>query len=94
MQAHICRGVVMDIAAFKVSHSISHSIGIDIDADATALRAARARSSSIGAVEERSIGKGRRRAHIIRSVRIHVGVGQVCRATDAEPPTLPAARTT
>ena len=41
MQAHIISAVVMDIAAFKVSHSA----GIDIDA--TALRAARARSSSI-----------------------------------------------
>ena len=40
----------MDIAAFKVSHSV----GIDIDA--TALRAARARSSSIGAMEEMSRG--------------------------------------
>ena len=38
MQAHICRSVVMDVAAFKVSHSV--------DNDATALRAARARSSS------------------------------------------------
>jgi hypothetical protein len=41
MQAHIKSGVVMDIAAFKVSHSAG------IDSDATALRAARARSSSI-----------------------------------------------
>jgi hypothetical protein len=39
MQAHRSSGVVMDIAAFKVSHSA--------DKDATALRAARARSSSI-----------------------------------------------
>jgi hypothetical protein len=40
MQAHIISGVVMDIAAFKVSHSV--------DKDATtALRATRARSSSI-----------------------------------------------
>ena len=38
MQADICRNVVMDIAAFKVSHSV--------DNDATALRATRARSSS------------------------------------------------
>ena len=38
----------MDIAAFKVSHSV------EIDKDATALRAARARSSSIGAMEEMS----------------------------------------
>jgi hypothetical protein len=46
----INRGVVMDIAAFKVCHSV----GIDIDA--TALRAARARSSStsIGAMDESS----------------------------------------
>jgi len=42
MQAHIISsGVVMDIAAFKVSHSV----GPDIDA--TTLRAVRARSSSI-----------------------------------------------
>ena len=40
MQAHPLSGVVMDIAAFAVSHSV----GIDIDA--TALRAGRARSSS------------------------------------------------
>ena len=39
MQAHIISGVVMDIAAFKVSHSI--------DTDATTLRAAKAKSSSI-----------------------------------------------
>ena len=35
----------MDVAAFQVSHSIG------FDMDATALRAARARSSSIGAME-------------------------------------------
>ena len=44
------RFVVMDIAGFKVGHSA----GVDIDA--TALRAARARSSSIGAMEEMSRG--------------------------------------
>jgi hypothetical protein len=38
MQAHIISGVVMDIAAFKVSHSVV------IDIDTTALRAVRARS--------------------------------------------------
>ena len=54
MQAHIISsGVVMDIAAFKVSHSV--------DIDATALRAARARSSSIGAMDESS-GKFKIRA--------------------------------
>ena len=46
MQAHITSGVVMDVAAFKVSHSV--------DKDAAALRAARARSKSIGAVDESS----------------------------------------
>ena len=47
MQAH-SSCVVMDVAAFKVSHSVV------IDIDATALRAARVRSSSIGAMEEMS----------------------------------------
>ena len=46
MQAHPSSGVVMDIAAFKVSHSVG------IDMDATALQAARARSSSIGIYEK------------------------------------------
>jgi hypothetical protein len=41
MQAHLISSVVMDVTAFKVSHSV-----VD-DKDATALRAARARSSSI-----------------------------------------------
>jgi hypothetical protein len=41
MQAHITSSVVVDIAAFEVSHSAG------IDSDATTLRAARARSSSI-----------------------------------------------
>jgi len=49
MQAHKISGVVMDIAAFKVSHYV----GSDIDAT-TALRAARARSASIGAMDELS----------------------------------------
>jgi hypothetical protein len=40
MLAHNSSGVVMDIAAFKFSHSVVK--------DATALRAARAMSSSIG----------------------------------------------
>ena len=48
MQADIISGVVMDVAAFKVSHSIG------IDMDATALPAARARSVSIGVLEETS----------------------------------------
>ena len=41
MQAHKSRSVVVDIAAFKVCHSVG------MDMDATALRAARARSSYI-----------------------------------------------
>ena len=48
MQAHIISGVVMDVAAFKVSHST------DVNIDATALRIARARLSSIGALDESS----------------------------------------
>ena len=48
MQAHRISSVVVDIAIFKVSHSV----GIDIDA--AALRAARVRSGSIGAMEEMS----------------------------------------
>jgi len=50
MEAHIISGVIMDVAAFKVSHSVDISATIlwaAIDRDATALRAARARSSSI-----------------------------------------------
>ena len=41
MQAHRISSVVVDIAAFKVGHSVG------FDMDATALRAARARSSYI-----------------------------------------------
>ena len=51
LQAHKISGVVMDVAAFKVRHSL--------DMDAAALRAARASSSFIGAMEERS-GQRRR----------------------------------
>ena len=42
MQAHIISSVVVDIAAFKVSHSVV------TDKDATTLRAARVRSKFIG----------------------------------------------
>jgi hypothetical protein len=47
-QAHPISGVVMDIAAFKVSHCV----GSDIDA--TTLQAEKARSASMGAMEEMS----------------------------------------
>ena len=46
---HIISSVVMDIAAFKVGLP-----SVRLDKDATALQAARARSSSIGAMEETS----------------------------------------
>ena len=48
MQAHITSGVVVDIAAFKVGHSVGS------DKDATALQAVRVRSSFTGAIEEMS----------------------------------------
>ena len=53
MQAHIISGVVMDIAACKVSHPAG------IDSDATALRAARhrSRSSFIGAMWRKRLGR-------------------------------------
>ena len=51
MQAHIISsGVVMDVAAFKVSHSV--------DIDATALRAVRVRLSSIGALDHEPLRYG------------------------------------
>ena len=48
MQAHSTNGVVMDIAAFKVSYSTVS------DSDATTLQAEKARSASIGAIDESS----------------------------------------
>ena len=60
MQAHKNSGVVMDIAAFKVSHCV----GSDIDA--TALPAARARSVSIGAMEELSQKVQNANTHILQ----------------------------
>ena len=48
----------MNIAGFKVSHSS--------DKDATALRAARSRSSSIGAMEEMSGKVQNESTHILR----------------------------
>ena len=83
MQAHIISIVVVDIAAFKVCHSVG------IDKDATALRAARARSSStsIGAMEEFS--RTVERAHIVTLIRVDVGVGQRRRAYHIKSTTLP-----
>jgi len=48
MQAHSTNGVVMDIAAFKVSYSTVS------DSDATTLQAEKARSASIGAIDNSS----------------------------------------
>ena len=61
VQAHPRSRVVMDIAAFKVRHSVDI-----VDIDATALRAARARSSSIGAMEELSQKVQNASTHILR----------------------------
>ena len=58
MQAHIISGVVMDVTAFKVSHSV--------DTDATALPVARARSVSIGAMEELSQKVQNASTHILQ----------------------------
>ena len=48
MQAHLTNSAVMDIAVFKVSHCVGFNI------DATTLQAEKARSASIGAVDESS----------------------------------------
>ena len=48
----------MDIAAFKVSHSV------DMDIDATALPVARARSVPNGAMEERSMQGQKASTHL------------------------------
>jgi hypothetical protein len=57
MKAHIISSVVMDVTAFKGSHSV-----VD-DKDATALRAARARSSSIHRGDGGSIPEGSKSEH-------------------------------
>jgi hypothetical protein len=58
MQGHIKSGVVMDVAAFKVSHSV--------DKDAAALRASRARSKSIGTMDEMSQKVRNANTHLLR----------------------------
>jgi hypothetical protein len=57
MQAHIISSVVVDIAAFKVCHSVG------IDRDATALRAARARSSYIHRGNRGNVWEGSKCKH-------------------------------
>ena len=84
MQAHLSSGVVMDIAAFKVSHSS------DADKDATALQDARGRSSSTGAMDEMSQGF-KRQARLSCLIRVHSGVGERRHALmDEESTTLQA----
>ena len=60
----------MDTAALKVSHSVGR------DKDATALLAARARSSSIGALKNTSRKVRKTSTHEVGAVRKHVGVDQ------------------
>ena len=62
MQAHITSSVVVDIAAFKVCHSV--------DMDAAALRAVRARSKSIGAMDNSSRKVQNANAHSV-DLRTH-----------------------
>ena len=73
----------MDIAAFKVSHSVV------IDIDATALQAASSSQFS-GAMEKTSRKVQKLSRHGICGVRIHIGVGQRCPARDVESPALQA----
>ena len=73
MQAHRRSGVVMDIAIFKVSHSVV------TDKDATALRAARAGSKPIGAMEEMSGKVQNASTHKLERKNhehVHTAVGQ------------------
>ena len=90
MQTHPISGVLMDIAAFKVS------LCVVLDRNTTALRAARARSSNIGALVERCRQGQKVTTHPRDSlIRVDVGVGQRCCHTraDIESPTLLAKRT-
>jgi len=86
MQAHRISSVVVDIAAFKVSHSV----GSDIDAT-TALQAARVRSKSIGAMDESS-GKVQdlMQAHPSRSVVMDIAAFKVSHSIDKDAAALRA----
>ena len=59
-QAHRSSSVVMDIAAFKVSHCAN------TDVDATTLQAEKARSASIGAMDEKSEKVQNANTHTLR----------------------------
>jgi hypothetical protein len=83
MQAHRISSVVVDIAAFKVSHSV--------DTDATALRAARVRSKSIGVNVQ---GKFKMQAHIKSGVGMDIAAFKVSHSAgiDYDATALRAAR--
>ena len=70
----MCRFVVINVAGFKVSDS--GEIDIMTDIDTPALRAVRARSSSIGALKKTLRKVRKTSTHVVGSVRIHVGVAQ------------------
>ena len=75
MQAHF-KGVVMDIAAFKVSHCVVSDI------DATTLQAEKARSASIGAMDESSGKVQNASSHEGLPLRTHKAHGQFSGAMD------------
>jgi hypothetical protein len=70
MQKHPFRGVVMNIAAFKVSHSVVNDI------DATALRAPRARSSSIHRGNGGHVWEGSKCKHLHPVMSTRTATGQ------------------
>jgi hypothetical protein len=84
MQGHSRSGVVMDIAAFKVSHSVV------IDRDATTLQAEKARSASIGAMQVQGMFK--MQAHISRGVVMDIAIFKVSHSVDSDATALRAAR--
>ena len=83
-QAHVRSRVVMDIAAFKISHSVGK------DKDTTALRAKSGARNVPSGRWRKYLGKGRKCAYPRSLIRVHVGVGQCCRAVDVESRALQA----
>ena len=80
MQAHPRSSVVMDVAAFKISHSVV------VYKDAAALRAARARLSSIGAMgalDESSRNVQNVSAHCARSVTLRTNKARSSQFSEA-----------
>jgi len=85
MQAHIKSGVVMDVAAFKVCHSV--------DTDAAALQAARVRSKSMGRWMKVQ-GKFKTQTHRSRGVVMDIAAFKVSHSVgiDIDATALRAAR--